>query len=73
MDTPYQWVKQTASHFGGTRNAAVVHWPHGSKGKGEVRNQFHHVIDVVPTVLEAAHLPMPTLVEGVSTTRRQLH
>jgi arylsulfatase len=68
MDTPYQWVKQTASHFGGTRNGAVVHWPNGIKGKGEVRHQFHHVIDIAPTVLEAAHLPMPTLVEGVQQT-----
>jgi arylsulfatase A-like enzyme len=68
MDTPYQWTKQVASHFGGTRNATVVHWPNGIKSKGEVRNQFHHVIDVAPTVLEAAHLPAPTFVEGVQQT-----
>jgi arylsulfatase len=68
MDTPYQWTKQVASHFGGTRNAAVVHWPNGIKSKGEVRSQFHHVIDVAPTVLEAAHLPAPTFVEGVQQT-----
>ena len=57
MDTPYQWTKQVASHFGGTRNGTIVHWPAGVKAKGEIRNQFHHVIDVAPTVLEAAGLP----------------
>ena len=54
MDTPYQWTKQIASHWGGTRNGTIVHWPAGIKAKGEVRNQFHHVIDVAPTILEAA-------------------
>ena len=52
MDTPYQWTKQVASHFGGTRNGTIVHWPKGIKGKGEIRTQFHHVIDVAPTILE---------------------
>jgi arylsulfatase len=65
MDTPFQWTKQVASHFGGTRNGTVVHWPGGIKPKGEIRNHFHHVIDVAPTVLEAAKLPQPTLVNGV--------
>ena len=65
MDTPYQWTKQVASHWGGTRNGLVVHWPKGIKAKGEIRSQFHHVIDVAPTVLEAAKLPHPTLVNGV--------
>ena len=65
MDTPYQWTKQVASHWGGTRNGTIVHWPNGIKAKGEVRNQFHHVIDVAPTVLEAAGLPEPTFVNGV--------
>jgi len=65
MDTPYQWTKQVASHFGGTRNGTVVHWPKGIKAKGEIRSQFHHVIDVAPTLLEAAGLPQPTLVNGV--------
>jgi arylsulfatase A-like enzyme len=65
MDTPYQWTKQVASHWGGTRNGLVVHWPAGIKTKGELRNQFHHVIDVAPTVLEAAKLPQPTMVNGV--------
>ena len=57
---PYQWTKQVASHWGGTRNGTIVHWPKGLAGKGEVRNQFHHVIDVAPTILEAAGLPAPT-------------
>jgi arylsulfatase A-like enzyme len=65
MDTPYQWTKQVASHWGGTRNGTIVSWPNGIKGKGEIRSQFHHVIDVAPTVLEAAGLPQPTFVEGV--------
>ena len=53
MDTPYQWTKQVASHWGGTRNGTIVHWPKGIKAKGEIRSQFCHVIDVAPTVLEA--------------------
>lgn len=65
MDTPYQWTKQVASHWGGTRNGTIVHWPNGIKAKGETRHQFHHVIDVAPTVLEVAGLPHPTFVEGV--------
>jgi arylsulfatase A-like enzyme len=65
MDTPYQWTKQVASHFGGTRNGTVIHWPKAIKSKGEIRSQFHHVIDVAPTVLEAAGLPAPTFVNGV--------
>ncbi len=46
--TPYQWTKQVASHWGGTRNGTIVHWPHGIKDKGKTRGQFHHVIDVAP-------------------------
>ena len=65
MDTPYQWTKQIASHWGGTRNGTIVHWPNGIQAKGQVRTQFHHVIDVVPTVLEAAGLPQPVMVNGV--------
>jgi arylsulfatase A-like enzyme len=64
MDTPYQWTKQVASHWGGTRNGTIVHWPNGVKAKGEVRSQFHHVIDVAPTILEAAGLPHPTVVNS---------
>ncbi|OQQ26613.1 arylsulfatase [Prescottella equi] len=65
MDTPYQWTKQVASHWGGTRNGTVVHWPRGFAARGEVRNQFHHVVDVAPTVLAAAGIPAPTTVNGV--------
>ncbi len=65
MNTPYQWTKQVASHWGGTRNGAIVHWPKGIKGKGEIRSQFHHVIDVAPTILQAAGLPEPASVNGI--------
>jgi arylsulfatase len=65
MDTPYQWTKQVASHWGGTRNGTIVHWPNGIRAKGELRAQFHHVIDVAPTVLDAAGIPEPTTVHGV--------
>jgi len=64
MDTPFQWTKQIASHFGGTRNPLVISWPARIKAKGGLRSQFHHVIDVAPTVLEAAGLPEPTMVNG---------
>ncbi len=63
-NTPFQWTKQVASHFGGTRNGMVVRWPTGIKARGEIRSQFHHVIDVAPTALEAAKLPQPTSVNG---------
>ena len=65
MDTPYQWTKQVASHWGGTRNGTVVHWPNGIDARDEMRWQFHHVIDVAPTILEAAGLPEPLFVNGV--------
>jgi arylsulfatase A-like enzyme len=65
MDAPFQWTKQVASHFGGTRNPMVVHWPKGIKARGETRTQFHHVIDVVPTILEATHVPAPETVKGI--------
>jgi len=65
MNTPFQWTKQVASHWGGTRNATVVHWPKGIKAKGEIRSQFTHCIDVAPTVLEAAGLPQPVSVNGI--------
>src|SRR5215470_3492472 len=66
MDSPFQWTKQVASHFGGTRNPMVVHWPKGIKAKGESRTQFHHVIDVVPTILEACKVPEPKIVNGIA-------
>ena len=65
MDTPYQWTKQVASHWGGTRNGTIVHWPGGISARGELRSQFHHVIDVAPSILEAAGLPEPVSVNGV--------
>jgi hypothetical protein len=65
MNTPYQWTKQVASHWGGTRNGMIVHWPAGIKAKGEIRNQWCHVIDIVPTLLEAAKLPAPDFVDGI--------
>lgn len=65
MNTPYQWTKQIASHWGGTRNGLVVHWPNGIKAKGEVRNQFHHVIDVAKTILDVTGLPEPTIVNSI--------
>jgi Sulfatase len=68
LDTPYQWTKQVASHWGGTRNGTIVHWPNGIRAKGDLRTQFAHVIDVAPTVLEAAGLPAPTVVNGVQQT-----
>ena len=65
MDTPYQWTKQVASHWGGTRNGTIVHWPAGIEEKGGLRSQFCHVIDVAPTILEVAGLPEPVMVNGV--------
>ena len=65
FDTPYKWVKQVASYFGGTRSGAVISWPARIKDKGGVRNQFHHMIDVVPTILEAAGIPAPEEVDGI--------
>ncbi len=65
LDTPYQWTKQVASHWGGTRNGTIVHWPRGIQARGQVRSQFHHVIDIAPTVLAAAGLPEPLFVHGI--------
>ena len=64
-NTPFQWTKQVASHWGGTRNGTIVHWPHGIEQPGGMRSQFTHVIDLAPTILEAAGLPEPTMVNGV--------
>jgi len=63
--TPYQWTKQVASHWGGTRNGTIVHWPSGLPARGETRDQFHHVIDIAPTILEAAGIPAPLFVNGI--------
>jgi arylsulfatase len=63
---PYQWTKQVASHWGGTRNGTVVHWPRGFKDKGEIRTQFYHVIDVAKTILDVARLPEPAIVNSIA-------
>ena len=68
FDSPFAWTKQVASDFGGTRNGLVVHWPQGIKNGGGMRKQFSHVIDVAPTVLEAASLPEPEVVNGTPQT-----
>lgn len=65
MDAPFQWTKQVSSHYGGTRNPLVVHWPNGIKSKGEIRTQWHHVIDVVPSILEACKIEQPDYVDGI--------
>ncbi len=67
-DSPFAWTKQVASSYGGTRNGLVIHWPKGFAGKGELRSQWHHVIDVAPTILEAAGLPEPKSVDGTPQT-----
>ena len=67
-DTPFTWTKQIASDYGGTTNGMVVHWPKGIQKKSQLRSQFHHVIDIAPTILEAAGLPQPKSVNGVSQT-----
>lgn len=68
MDTPFQWTKQVASHLGGTRNPMVVKWPARTRASGEVRSQFTHVIDIAPTILEAAGIAEPRSVNGTAQT-----
>jgi arylsulfatase A-like enzyme len=65
FDSPFQWVKQVASHFGGTRQGMCIAWPNRIKDAGAIRTQFHHMIDIVPTILEATGIPAPVMVEGV--------
>lgn len=67
-DTPFAWTKQIAGSYGGTRNGLVVHWPNRIKAQGEIRSQWHHVIDIAPTILEAAGLPEPKSVNGTPQT-----
>jgi len=67
-DTPFEWTKQVASSYGGTRNGMVIHWPKGITAKGEGRSQWHHVIDIAPTILEATGLPEPKSVNGTPQT-----
>jgi arylsulfatase len=65
FDTPYKWTKQIPSFFGGTRNGMAISWPARITDKGGIRNQFHHVIDIVPTLLEATGIPAPVMVDGI--------
>ncbi|MGH3446838.1 MAG: sulfatase-like hydrolase/transferase, partial [Nocardioidaceae bacterium] len=65
MNTPYQWTKQVASHYGGTRDGMVVRWGNRIADPGNIRHQWHHVIDVLPTILEAAGVPEPSTLAGV--------
>ncbi|HSG72469.1 MAG TPA: arylsulfatase [Planctomycetaceae bacterium] len=65
VDTPFQWTKQIASHFGGTRNGLAISWPKKIKAKGEIRDQFHHVIDIAPTLLEVIGIEPPTELNGI--------
>jgi len=66
MDTPFQWTKQVASHFGGTRNAMCLSWPNRIKAQHEIRSQFSHVIDIVPTILEAVGVQAPLVLNGTT-------
>ncbi|RSM86341.1 arylsulfatase [Kibdelosporangium aridum] len=66
LNTPYQWTKQVASHFGGIRDGLIVHWPSRITERGALRHQFHHVIDILPTVLDCAGIPQPSTVDGVT-------
>ena len=68
FDTPFRWTKQVPSYFGGTRQGMAISWPKGIKDKGGIRNQFHHVIDVAPTLLEATGIPAPVTVDGIAQT-----
>jgi arylsulfatase A-like enzyme len=66
FDTPFKWTKQVASHFGGTRQGMAIAWPHHIKDAGGIRTQFHHMIDIVPTILEATGIPAPVMVNGIA-------
>ena len=65
LDSPFQWMKQVASHFGGTRNAMAVSWPKGIADAGGMRTQFHHVVDIAPTIYEACGITQPNSVNGI--------
>jgi arylsulfatase A-like enzyme len=66
FDTPYKWTKQIPSFFGGTRQGMAISWPGRITDKGGIRNQFHHVIDIVPTILEATNIPAPVMIDGIA-------
>ncbi len=65
MDTPFKWTKQVASHFGGTAQGVAMSWPGHINDVGGIRRQFHHVIDIVPTILEATGIPAPDTINGI--------
>jgi arylsulfatase len=65
LDAPFSYTKQVSSDFGGTRNGLIINWPNGIKGKGEIRSQFGHLIDIAPTVYEVAKIPAPVMVNGI--------
>ena len=65
FDTPFKWTKQVASHFGGTRQGLAISWPARIKDAGGIRTQFHHIIDIVPTILEATGIKAPEMVDGI--------
>ena len=66
FDTPFKWMKQVASHFGGTRQGMVIAWPNRIKDAGGIRTQFHHLIDIVPTILDVTGIPAPQMVNGIA-------
>jgi len=66
---PFQWTKQVASHYGGTRNGMVISWPAGIKDANGIRTQWHHVVDITPTILAAVKLPQPKTVDGIKQNR----
>src|SRR5271154_5773506 len=66
FDTPFKWTKQVASHFGGTRQGLAISWPGHIKDVGGIRSQFHHIIDIVPTILEATGVQAPVTVNGIT-------
>ena len=69
MDTPFKWTKQVASHFGGTAQGMAISWPGHINDVGGIRRQFHHIIDVVPTILEATGISMPDTIDGIKQRR----
>src|SRR5215470_9256792 len=66
FDTPFKWTKQVASHFGGTRQGMAISWPGHINDPGGIRTQFHHMIDIVPTILEATGIRAPETVDGIA-------
>src|SRR6516165_2680255 len=66
FDTPFKWVKQVASHFGGTRQGMAIAWPNHIRDAGGIRTQFHHMVDIVPTILDVTGIPAPVMVNGIA-------